>query len=84
MKLTLFNDIWYIWYLLLGYIGLKKFGRDITIVCFLAYQLIDFILRLIVTFGIWCSKEIAKIITIFYKEKEPTEEERKALLEKAK
>ena len=51
-KLTFFNDFQFIQYLLIGYIGIAKFGIEISFYAFLGLQVLDILIRLVVTLGL--------------------------------
>lgn len=60
-RITFFNDLWTILYIVIVYIGVKRFGVETSVKAFLALQVFDFFIKLIVTIGIISFKRIIKI-----------------------
>jgi hypothetical protein len=57
-SITSFNDMKTILYMVVGYIGVTKIGINQSLKAFVAYEVIDFIIRLAAITGIFLFKKI--------------------------
>ena len=56
-KINTFNDMKTIIYIVIGYVGVKKIGMEKSFYILISFQLIDFILRLLIVTSIFIFKK---------------------------